>query len=342
MKIAFFRYEDWEKQSIEAHEDLKALGAETIFFEKPLTPADAVPEEARDAEVISVFVDSAMPKEIIDTFPHLKHIATRSTGFDHIDLAYCNEKGITVSNVPSYGERTVAEQAFALLLTISRRVIEAYGQLRETGDFSQRPLRGFDLFGKTIGIVGTGKIGKNSARIARGFGMKVLGYDVYRDESFAHEIGMHYMELPELVHQSDIVTIHVPYMKATHHLVNKELFSHFKKGSVLINTSRGAVVDTEALIQALDNETLAYAGLDVLEEEEAFREEEHLLATGAMTEAQAKTVLANHALIDMPNVVVTPHNAFNTWEALGRILLTTIENIVGFANGSPVNVVKKK
>jgi D-lactate dehydrogenase len=253
-------------------------------------------------------------------------IATRSTGFDHIDLAAAKARGITVVNVPSYGENTVAEFAFALILALARRVIDADERVRETGTFSQTDLRGFDLAGKTLGVVGTGRIGAHLIRMAQGFDMKVIGFDAYPNTALAEKLGFPYVSLPELLAASDIVTLHVPYNQQTHHLINTETITHLKKGSYLINTARGAIVETEALIEALKSETLAGAALDVLEEETKLQE------GSALSEE-------NNYLIAHPRVIVTPHVAFNTLEAVKRILDTTAENIKGFSAGSPINLV---
>ncbi len=309
-----------------------------------------------DAEILSVFVGSTVDAAVLKRFPKLKYIATRSTGYDHIDLQACAGRKIVVSNIPSYGEHTVAEYAFGLILTLSRRLYEAVDQVREAGNFSVKGLRGFDLRGKTIGIIGCGNIGKHSARSAKGFGMRVLVYDVHRDEQLARDIGFEYKDLDELLTASDIVTIHVPYFKSTHHLLNRETIGKMKRGAYLINTSRGAIVETEALLEALKSGHLGGAGLDVLEEEGVTKDEFGYLyevfgknGAGSLTSSGRETslpqpdlriVLANHALIDMPNVIVTPHNAFNTVEGWRRILDTTIENVRGFTKGEARNIVK--
>jgi D-lactate dehydrogenase len=259
--------------------------------------------------------------------PLLKFIATRSTGFDHIDCEYAETKGIKVSNVPVYGSHTVAEFAFALLLTLSRKIREANNALKENGNYSiPQNTQGFDLDGKTIGIVGTGKIGKNMVQIARGFNMNVLAYDLYPNLNFAKENNFKnnfmYKTLPEVLAQSDVVTLHAPYTKENHHLINKENISLMKKGAYLINTARGELVETEALFSALQNGVIAGAGLDVLEGEKKFKKGDVI------------------PMLEMQNVVMTPHVAFNTKEAEMRILQTTLENIQGFLGGKLINLVK--
>lgn len=335
MKIAFFKLEEWEKEYIEGHEEFQKLGAQAVFFDEVLNK-DHIPKETA-ADVLCIFINSKIDKEVLAAFPNLKFITTRSTGFDHIDLKECEKRKIRVANVPSYGEDTVAEYTFALMLALTRKIYHGYDQIRETGSFSVEGLRGVDLKGKTLGVIGTGKIGKNVVQIARAFGMEVLACDVSPDEGFAKEMQMSYCEPEEALKVSDIVTLHVPYTKETHHLINNENIWQMKKGAYLINTSRGGVVETEALVRAFQKGHLAGAALDVLEEERAIQDELEFLLEGRVQEHNLKTLLANHVLIDMPNVIVTPHNAFNTWGALQRILTTTIENIRGFQRGEPVN-----
>jgi len=344
MKIVFFETEGDEEAYL--RDALAPERGVTLSFHREKLDAKHLPAAPdADADVLSVFVGSSVDAAVIRKFKKLKFVATRSTGYDHIDLQTCAEGGIAVSNVPSYGEHTVAEYAFGLLLMLSRRLYDAYHQVREAGDFSVRGLRGFDLRGKTFGVIGTGNIGKHSVRIAKGFGMNVLAYDVRPDEALAREVGFEYRDLTELLEQSDAVTLHVPYLKSTHHLINKDNIGKMKQGAYLVNTSRGAVVETEALLIALKSGHLGGAGLDVLEEEGVTKDEFGYLyeVSGFGNHSSApdlRIVLANHTLIDMPNVIVTPHNAFNTVEGWRRILDTTVENIRGFMKGEPIDVVK--
>lgn len=315
-------------------------GADISFYEEKLNEDNA--NLAKDAEIVSVFVNSEINKNIIDALPGLKFIATRSTGFDHIDIDYCGTKGIKVSNVPAYGSYTVAEFAFALLLNLSRKVCDAYHNLREGADFNIFSFQGFDLKGKTIGVIGTGKIGKNVVKIAKGFSMNVLAFDPYPDMTFAKENNFIYKSLAEVVSQSDVITLHAPYTKENHHLINKENISLMKKGVYLINTARGELVDTDALVWGLKNGIIAGAGLDVMEGERELKEEIEILASPEKAERvkDYKTLLEDRVLIDMPNVIVTPHIAFYSKEAEGDILQTTVDNIKGFISNSPINLVK--
>ena len=336
MKTLFFTHEPWEREYVTRQAPV--TGTEVIFVEGPLR-ADQVLPEAAEAEIISIFVNSRIDEQALAVFPKLKLIATRSTGFDHVDLEACRKRGIAVVNVPSYGEHTVAEYTFALILSLSRKICVAYERVREKGSFSSEGLRGFDLAEKTLGVVGTGRIGKNVIRAARGFGMRVAAYDVYADETYAAELGISYLPLPELLGMSDIVTLHVPYTQSTHHLINADTLRAMKKGAYLINTSRGAVVDTEELVRALKEGRLGGAALDVLEEENAYEDEAAFLIAGDADAEELRTVLANHVLIDMPNVIITPHVAYNTWEGVRRILETTSQNISKFIAGDPQYII---
>ena len=337
MKITFFGCKLWEEEYLRGK--LASLGVDVAAtFTTDILTKEQLPD-TRDQEIICVFVDSQMDATVIEAFPSLKYIVTRSTGYDHIDLAACKKRTIVVTSVPSYGENTVAEQAFALLLAISRKLYRAVDQIRETGSFKFDDLQGFDLKDKTIGVVGTGRIGRHSIRIAQGFGMKVVAYDPQPNAQLEQEYKITYLPFEELLRVSDVITIHVPYLPQTHHLFNEAAFGKMKKGAVLINTARGQVVDTQALVMALSSGGLGGAGLDVLEEEGVVKDELGFIVHGNAGEHDLKTILANHVLFDMPNVVITPHNAFNTREALTRILDTTIEDIASCVKGKPVNIV---
>ena len=322
MKIVFLELHDWEEKHLRARIDLAHEIVTTM------TP---------EAEVVSPFIYSKLTAKVLATLPKLKLIATRSTGFDHIDLAECRRRGVMVCNVPFYGENTVAEHTFALILALSRKVHEAFVRVR-AGNFSLDGLRGFDLKDKTIGVVGAGHIGLHVIRIARGFGMKVLAFDVRRNNFLAEVLGFEYAELDDLLGRSDITTLHAPYNMHTHHLIHPGNVGKIKRGAILINTSRGGLVDTDALLQALDAGILAGAGLDVLEGEESVLEESALLGD-AVNPEKLRRAIQNHLILKKPNVVFTPHNAFNSQEALERILETTAENIAAFAAGTPKNVV---
>lgn len=332
--IHYFSGEPWEEEYVRT----KLAGQDITFHQGTLAASPDLSDP--NAQVLCTFIDSPIGKTELDRFPGLKLIATRSTGFDHIDLAETKARGIAVANVPFYGENTVAEFAFALLLALSRRIVDADERVREAGTFSPIGLRGFDLSGKTLGVVGTGHIGAHVIRMAKGFGMKVICFDAFPNAELSHTLDFPYVSLQELLATSDIVTLHVPYNEHTHHLINRENLSHIKKGAYLINTARGAVVETAALVEALQSGSVAGAGLDVLEEEGALSDEAAFLTSGHPSEERMKTALADHYLINHPRVIVTPHLAFNTTEAVERILDTTIQNIQNFEKRAPTNLVK--
>lgn len=332
MKIAVFETEPREAAAFDA---LKS-GHELVFTAQPLRADNA--SQFADAEIVSVFIYSKIDRAVLAQLPALKLIATRSTGHDHIDTRACAEHGIMVSNVPTYGENTVAEHVFALLLTISHRLREAMARAR-SGRFTPEGLEGFDLQGKTLGVIGTGNIGRHVARIARGFAMPVLAFDVKPQPRIAKELGFRYVSLDELLAGSDIVTLHVPALPQTEHLIDARAIGGMKRGAILINTARGSIVDARALIEALGSGKLAAVGLDVLPDEPLIREEAELISSIYANQRDIRNLVADHILLNMPNVIVTPHSAFNTREAIARITTTTVDNIVSFLDGVPANVV---
>jgi len=333
LKIAFFEAESWEEDYLRSR--LKEF--DLLFFKNELQEQDT--EKISEISVLSPFIYSKIGEKMAGALKNLQYITTRSTGFDHIDLKTCKEKKIAVSNVPIYGENTVAEHTFALILALSRRINLSCERTKK-GDFSLEDLRGFDLKGKTIGIVGLGSIGRHAAKIAKGFEMNILAFDVKEDKETEKKFGLKYVALDDLFKNSDIVTLHAPYNEKTHHLINLENLNSFKKGCILINTARGGLCDTTALLKGLKEGTFAGLGLDVLEEECFIKEERALLTDTFQKTCDLKTALENHILINQPNVIITPHNAFNSKEALMRILETTVENIKGFANNKLINLVK--
>jgi len=305
------------------------------FFKEPIE--NVAPAALKETKVLSVFIYSHVTGALLKQMPKLKLIATRSTGFDHIDMKACAKRKIVVSNVPFYGENTVAEHTFALILGLSRKVHEGY--LRTIrGNFSFAGLEGFDLKDKTIGIVGTGHIGIHAVRIAKGFGMRVIAFDPKKNSFLAETLGFSYVSLDELLAQSDIISLHAPYNPHTHHLINKSNIKKIKRGALLINTARGGLVETEALALALDQGILSGAGLDVLEGEELIKEERQILAQEFPVD-HLKTLLQNHILLNRDNVIITPHIAFNSREAFLRILDTTVSNIQAYLSGKPENIV---
>jgi len=331
MKIAFFEVKPWEKDYLKK----KLKGHSLQFFDEILSAGNA--SKIANVDVISVFIYSHIDSNLLSRLKKLKLIATRSTGFDHIDLKACRKKKITVCNVPFYGENTVAEHTFALILNLSRHVHKSYLRTLQD-DFSIEGLTGFDLKGKTLGVVGAGHIGLHVIKIAKGFGMNVLAYNLNHHPFLAEVLGFKYVPFDELLKKSDIITLHIPYDKSTHHLINKSNIHKIKKGALLINTSRGGIVDTDALLEALDRKILGGAGLDVIEGEDLIKEEKELLH-GKVDSKKMRAIVRDHAIFKKENVVFTPHNAFNSREALERILDTTAENIMSFSSKAPKNTV---
>jgi len=333
MKIAFFEVEEWEKVYLQQ----KLAGNELQFFTEPFTSENL--HEVKDVEIISTFIYSSVTKEMLEKLPNLRMITTRSTGYDHIDVATCiKHKNVTVCNVPHYGTRTVAEHTFALILALSRKIFKSVERTRH-GDFDHHELTGFDLYGKTIGIIGLGDIGRSVLHIAKGFGMRVVSISRHPDEALARRLGVTFLDMNELFAVSDIVTLHVPYTKATRHMVNKRTIKKFKKGSLLINTARGGLIETEAILYGLEKGILAGVGLDVLEGEDIIQEERQILSKHFLEHANIKTLYFDHVLMKQENVVITPHNAFNSTEALHLILDVTVANIKDFIADKPQNTV---
>ncbi len=330
MNITFFELEEWEKPFLKNAFPEHKLS----FYDEPIAQKSL--PLMRGTEILSTFIYSCLSKDILSQLLKLKLIATRSTGFDHIDIDYCKQRGITVCNVPTYGVDTVAEHTFALIFALSRKIVPSVERTRR-GDFGLDGLRGSELANKTLGIIGLGHIGTRVAEIGKCLKMKVIVYSQHPKQEYAEKIGITFVDFPTLLTNADIVSLHVPLTTQTRHLINKDNIKLMKKGSFLINTARGAVVETEAIISALEQGILAGAGLDVLEEECALKEERELLTKEFLKRCDLKTQLLNHVLLTKDNVIITPHNAFNSNEALQEILETTILNIAAFVVGKPIN-----
>lgn len=326
MRLGIFEIEKWEEDFFK-----KAFPTYEIFFTEDNLSDYAGKKE--DFDIISVFTDSPVNEKTTARFKDLKFVTTRSTGYEHLDLSYCEGRSIKVAYVPGYGDNTVAEFAFGLLLNLTRNIYGAIDKIKKTEDFSFEGLRGVDLKGKTIGIIGTGRIGKEAINIAQGFGMKVVAYDLYPDNAFALEKKFPYVSLEELLGISDFISIHTPFNPSTKHLINAENIGLLKKGVFIVNTARGGIIETEALHKALEDQVIAGVGLDVLEYE-GDTKDELLGKTDKDIEKEVhKIININHKLMKMNNVLVTPHTAFNTKEAIERIIDTTIQNIKGFVAG---------
>ncbi|WP_029522946.1 NAD(P)-dependent oxidoreductase [Persephonella sp. KM09-Lau-8] len=336
MKVYFFGIEEWEKLHIQRRLKEKNINGEFLFFKEALD--ENTVEKAKDAEVVSVFIYSKLNKEVIDRMPNLKLIITRSSGYDHIDVEYAKQKGIQVAYIPGYGNNTVAEYTFALILALARKfkpMIERTTQ----GILSREGLMGIDIMGKTIGIVGTGRIGSHVAKIAYGFGMKILAYDRSKNKELVENYGVEYVGLEELLSRSDIVTVHLPYNKATHYLINRFNIKLMKMDAMLINTSRGEVVELDAIIEALKEGRLAGGvGLDTIEAE--ITVEEELIKKTGLTAFKLKKAAEAQYLLNQENVIVSPHLAYYTKDASERILDMTVDNLENFIKeGKPLTPV---
>ncbi len=287
---------------------------------------------AEHHEVVCAFINDDLSAPVLEQLAAggTRLIALRSAGYNHVDLAAAKRLGLSVVRVPAYSPHAVAEHAVALILALNRRLHRAYNRTRE-GDFSLHGLTGFDLVGKTVGIVGTGQIGATFARIMAGFGCQLLAHDPFPNPE-VEALGARYLSLPELLAQAQIISLHCPLTADSKHLINRQSLARMQPGAMLINTGRGGLVDTPALIEALKNGQLGYLGLDVYEEEaQLFFEDRSDLPL-------QDDVLAR--LLTFPNVIVTAHQAFLTREALAAIADTTLHNIAAWAAGTPCNQVE--
>ncbi|MBP3307977.1 MAG: 2-hydroxyacid dehydrogenase [Clostridia bacterium] len=314
MKIAFFDTRPYDRAAFERE---CPSGAQIKFFETKLSADTA--ELARGCEAVCVFVNDTVDREVIDRLCSLgvKYLALRCAGFNNVDVDYACGR-LRVVRVPAYSPYAVAEHTIAMLLTSIRRIHKAYIRTRDF-NFSLNGMTGFDLYGKTVGVVGTGKIGKAFISICLGFGMKILAYDKYEDEALRANPAVSYVTLDELFSGADIISLHCPLTEETYHLINSETLKKCRRGVVILNTSRGALVDAEALLSGIKERKVGAACLDVYEEESEFFFEDksgHILEDDTLAR-----------LISMPNVIVTSHQAFLTEEALSAIARTTLKNL---------------
>lgn len=275
-------------------------------------------------DAVCVFVNDAITPEIASILKDngCKLIALRCAGYNNVDLQSLKEYGIPVIRVPEYSPYAVAEYAFALLLTLNRKIHKAHNRVREL-NFNIDGLLGFDLHGKTMGVIGTGKIGKIFINIAKGFGMNIVAYDPYPDLEHAEKLNYKYLDLDELYKQSDIIALHCPLTKDTHHIINKDSVSKMKEGVVIINTSRGGLIDTQDIIQCLKGHKISALAIDVYEEEENVFFEDFSHKANITDDVLSRLMTFN-------NVIVTSHQAFFTKEALDNISKTTIDNILSY------------
>ena len=323
MKILFYDTKSYDKESFE--DTLKAKGFTDITIE--YTKSDLDPRTAALAEgfdAVCAFVSSDIGTQTLDIL-HEKGISLllmRCAGFNNIDLDTAAKYGIRIMRVPGYSPEAVAEHAMALALASNRRLYKAYNKVREN-DFSLSGLMGFNFYEKTAGIIGTGKIGAAMCRICRGFGMKVIAYDVYQNESLKEFV--EYVSLEQLLSDSDVISLHCPLMDSTYHMINIDTIKQMKDGVILVNTSRGALVKTDDLIEGIRMHKFAGVGLDVYEEE-----------TNNVFEDRSDEILEHSTtarLLSFPNVMITSHQGFFTREALGAIAATTLQNALDFVAG---------
>jgi D-lactate dehydrogenase len=331
MNIAFFEVQDWEREVIAQ----SPLAGRAQLHQGCLDEQCAA--AIGECDVLSVFVYCPINGATMDRAPGLKLVATRSTGTDHIDTQAARARGIAVCNVPEYGANTVAEHTFGLILALSRKIFLAYHRVRGD-DFRLEGLQGFDLKEKTLGVIGAGGIGLHVIRIGRALSMEVLAYDVRQSAILAEVLGFRYVSLDEVYEKSDVISLHAPLTPGTRHLINCESLAKMKRGALIINTARGELIDTEALVEALDSGQVGGAGLDVFEGEEAVKEESVLLRGDREPPPELRPL---RSLLERDNVIITPHMGFYSREALRRIMDTTIENILAFERGEPQNLVTK-
>jgi D-lactate dehydrogenase len=283
---------------------------------------------AKGTRAICVFVNDSADRPCLEALASqgVKHIALRCAGYNSVDIQAAKELGFSVTRVPAYSPHAVAEHAVALLLALNRKIPRANNRVRDL-NFSLNGLVGFDLHGKTAGIFGTGKIGRVTAQILRGFGMKVLAFDLYPSMEWAKEHGVEYTDARTLACQSEVISLHTPLTSETYHIIRRETLELMKPGAILINVSRGALIETKALIEALKSGKLGGVGLDVYEEEE-----------GVFFEDLSGQILRDDELarlLTFPNVLITAHQAFLTREALSEIARVTVANLIAFANDQP-------
>jgi len=333
MKVAIFSTKSYDRQFLTAansnhHHEL-------CFFEPHLTSDTA--RLASECPAVCVFVNDQLDEKTLKTLANqgTNLIALRSAGYNNVDLKTAAELGMTIVRVPAYSPYAVAEYAIGLILTLNRQIHRAYNRVREN-NFSLDGLLGFDLHNRTVGIIGTGKIGVIVAKILKGFGCQLLAYDLYPN-SECEALGVKYIELSELYASSDIITLHCPLSRETHHLINAQALEQMKPGVMLINTSRGALIDTKSVISALKSRKIGYLGLDVYEKE-----------SDLFFEDLSDAVIQDDTfqrLLTFPNVLITGHQAFFTENALSNIAETTLSNLTALEQGQPcpnqVNLAEK-
>lgn len=325
MRVAVFDTHRYDREALE--EANQGRGHELVFFEPRLTRETAA--LAAGFGAVCSFVNDVLDAAALEILAAagVRLIALRSAGYNHVDLEAAERLGLAVTRVPAYSPHAVAEHAAALVLALNRKVHRSYARVREW-NFSLEGLVGFDLHGKTVGVVGTGHIGAVAARIFHGFGCRLLGYDLHEDGRLAAALGLRYVPLEVIYREADVITLHVPLTPTTYHLVDAAALARMKRGVILINTGRGALIDSRALIDALKSGHVGGAGLDVYEEEEG------IFFQDLSSRVLKDDVLAR--LLTFPNVLITSHQGFLTREALAAIAATTLDSVDAFARGEPL------
>ncbi len=318
MKITFFSSKPYDKEFFDKVN--KNFNFELDYFETHLGPH--VLNIIDHSDAVCAFVNDKLNAEVLESLSRkgVKYIALRCAGFNNLDLEAAKRLGLRVCRVPAYSPEAVAEHAMAMILTLNRKTHKAYNRVREQ-NFSLNGLMGFNLYQKTIGVIGTGNIGAAFAKIAKGFGARVVAYDITENQELK-DLGMNYIPLEQLFAESDVISLHCPLTDATHHMVNKDSISKMKKNVMLINTSRGGLIDTKAVIDGLKSKHIGYLGIDVYEQEEKlfFRDLSHTIIEDDMIQR----------LMSFPNVLVTAHQAFFTEEALEQIATSTLTSLSHF------------
>ena len=328
-KIVYFDVEQDEYSYLKSENEGKY---DYFLTDQSLNSMDNIPQEYKNAKIISCFTTSRVGKEVLENFTELKLIALRSVGFNHIDINYCNEHDITVVNSPNYGNKSVAEFAFGLMLDVCRKITLSYLDYKDLKTNAQK-YTGRELGGKTIGIVGLGAIGAEFARLAHGFDMNILGFDIKENETLKEQYMVEYTDFDTLLEKADFISLHSPLTDSNRHLYSDTSFKKMKNSAILINTARGEIVETQALYNALINKEIAGAGLDVLESEETISDTDYLSDISRLNNSTLKETILNSRLQQLDNVIITPHIAYNTAEAIYRILETTMRNINAFEKG---------
>ena len=330
-KIVFFNITEEDKNFF----NNKLIGKyKLLFFDKSINNVKLT-DDILDANIISCFTISQLNKETLEKFKNLEMIALRCVGFNNIDIEYCKEKAIKVLNAKGYGNRTVAEFALGLIFDISRSISKSYIDIdknnKEKNDYT-----GVELKDKTLGVIGVGAIGAELVKMAFGLNMKILGYDLYENNELISNYNLEYTSLDNLLKNSDFISIHAPLTKENYHLINDEKFDLMKKEAIIINTSRGELIDTNALYKALYLKRIKGAALDVLESEEETNDF-NFIDMDYLDKKDIKQILLNHEITKLDNVIVTPHIAYDTKEAKSRIRKITVDNIESYFIGEIKN-----